>query len=420
MAARDNAPDAGQGAAGTGQVLLVLLVTLVPLVSMAMMQLALPVLAPMITREGGLTPEAVGWITGASGLGSVWFYAANHAVTPVLGPLRSLQVATLLSLAGAVLVLTGSWPAQLAGAVAIGFAYSVTTPAGSQILAAEAPRQHWGKLFSLRQAGVPLGGVIAGTVGAALAVEHGWRAALIGLSAICLVLGIGLLLAPPRYNGKGPRPAWDHTQLFALSNIRRPFDSVRGTPGLPRLLAASMGFAVVQGATVSFFVTYVTAGLGLSLAVAGLLFGVMQASSVAGRVLFGFLADLLGSMRRTLIILALLSFLASMTLAVMSGEWSLPVLLATAVFVGLSVATWNGLYLAEVAVLAKPDRVAEVTAGSTFFVFFTYMVTPPLFGLLALFAGYRSAFVVAGIAALIAAALLLTAGSAPAEQKRDS
>lgn len=409
MTARNGAPDVGQSAAGTGQVLIVLLVTLVPLVSMAMMQLALPVLAPMITKEGGLTPEAVGWIAGASGLGSVWFYAANHAVTPVLGPLRSLQAATVLSIAGAGLVLTGIWPAQLGGAVAIGFAYSITTPAGSQILAAEAPRQHWGKLFSLRQAGVPLGGVIAGTVGASFAVEHGWRAALVGLCVICLVLGIGLLLAPSRYNGSGARPAFDHTQLFAPSNILRPFRSVRGTPGLPRLLAASMGFAVVQGATVSFFVTYVTAGLGLSLAVAGLLFGVMQASSVAGRILFGFLADLLGSMRRTLIILALLSFLATVILAVMSAEWSLPILLVTAVFVGLSVATWNGLYLAEVAVLARPEKVAEVTAGSTFFVFFTYMVTPPLFGLLALFTSYRAAFVVAGIAALTAAALLITA-----------
>ena len=409
MSTRDQAPGVSQTAAGTGQILVVLLVTLVPLVSMAMMQLALPVLAPAITREGGLSPEAVGWLAGASGLGSVWFYAANHAVTPVLGPLRALQAATLLSLAGAVLILTGFWPAQLAGAVAIGFAYSITTPAGSQILAAEAPRQHWGKLFSLRQAGVPLGGVIAGMIGASFAVQHGWRAAVIGLSAICLVLGIGLLLAPPRYNGSGPRPAFDHTQLFAPSNILRPFKSVSGTPGLPRLLAASMGFAVVQGATVSFFVTYLTAGLGLSLAVAGVLFGVMQAASVAGRILFGFLADLLGSMRRTLIILALLSFLATVTLAFMSGGWSLPVLLVTAVFVGLSVATWNGLYLAEVAALARPEKVAEVTAGSTFFVFFTYMVTPPLFGLLAIFAGYRSAFVVAGIAALVAAALLMTA-----------
>ena len=76
-------------------------------------------------------------------------------------------------------------------------------------------------------------------------------------------------------------------------------------------------------------------------------------------------------------------------------------LIVVAVGSGLSVATWNGLWIAEVAALS-PGRVSEATAGATFFLFGTYVVVPPVAGLVIAWFGYRAAF------GMVAACVLLT------------
>src|SRR5690606_13455842 len=113
--------------------------------------------------------------------------------------------------------------------------------------------------------------------------------------------------------------------------------------------------------------------------------------SVAGRVAYGFVADALGSPRPVLCGLAVLSAASALAIASMGSGWSMPGLIAVAIFSGLSVATWNGLFMAEVAGLA-PERAGEASAGATFFVFATYVVTPPAAGLVITWLGYRAAF----------------------------
>jgi MFS family permease len=296
---------------------------------------------------------------------------------------------------------------MLLGAVCLGFAYATATPAGAQILADHTPRAYRGSLFSLRQAGVPLGGVIAGAVGSWLIVVYGWRSAF----AIMAACGVGLcsilLLAPRQYNESRPRHPFRLGRLFHLSNVLIPFRVVAATPGLQRLSAACIGFAAVQGATTAFFVTFMTAGLGFSLTFAGTLYAMLLAASVAGRIVLGFVADWFGSPRPVLSALAVLSVISSLLIAAMSAEWSTPLVFAIVLFVGFSISTWNGLYLAEIAILA-PDSVSEATAATTFFVFSTYMITPPIAGLIISLFGYRAVFLVTACVAVSSAVILFT------------
>ena len=94
--------------------------------------IAAAVLAPLLMESTGRPAEAFGWISGAMGLGAVWFYTANYAITPTLGPVRTLQAGVLIGVAGVMLVLTANWPIVLVGAMMIGFGYATTTPAGSR------------------------------------------------------------------------------------------------------------------------------------------------------------------------------------------------------------------------------------------------------------------------------------------------
>ena len=126
---------------------------------------------------------------------------------------------------------------------------------------------------------------------------------------------------------------------------------------------------------------------------------------MTGRIVLGFVGDWIGSPRPVLVGLAALSAVSALGIALIQSGWSMPALVAIAVFSGLSVATWNGLFTAEVASLA-PERVSEASAGSIFFVFGTYVVTPPLAGLVITWFGYSAAFAMAAVCVAISGVVL--------------
>jgi MFS family permease len=387
-----------------------LLVVMVPQLGLATLQLALPVVAPAMMHTAGMPPEAFGWVSGASGLGSMLFFLANHAITPAIGPLQTLRAGALIAVAGGLLLTSGTFAVLLAGALLIGFGYASTTPAGSQILADHTPKRRWGFLFSLRQAGVPLGGVIAGAIGGPVIDAYGWRPAIAGIAAICATLGLALLLAPRRYNEGALRP-FTALALLDPGNLVRPFRIVHETAALRPIVGACIGFAIIQSTVQAFFVTYLVSALGLGLALAGWLFAIQQAASVAGRIVLGLVADRIGSPHAVLRLLALLTTASVLVLVGLAPGWTAPALVAMSAFVGFSIATWNGLYLAMIAMLVAPEKVSEATAGCTFFVFTTYMLAPVAAGLLIAAHGYRTAYATAAAAGLLAAAILFRAPS---------
>lgn len=366
-----------------------------PLMVLALLQVGLPVLAPSLMSAAGRKPVDFGWLSGAMGLGSVWLYIANAAFTTALGPVRACQVAAGIAMAGIALVLSGYFPLMIPGALLIGFGYAAVTPAGSQILADHTPRRSRATLFSIRQAAVPLGGALAGAVGSWIAVRYGWQAALGSVGVICLVLIPALGFAPRILNEARPRPRFTIGGLFRISNLAHPFRIIGETPGLVRMSLACIGFATVQGTVNAYFVIYMTTALGLSLTFAGALFATMQAVSFLGRMGLGFVADRVGSVRAVLRCLAVMSALSAVLLIYFSANWPVWQFYAALIFMGLSVATWNGLYLAEIATMV-PDNVGEATAAVTLFVFATYMVMPPLMSIVISYAGFGTAFLIAG------------------------
>lgn len=378
----------------------------VTLIGSSTAMMSLSVIAPLLMLAAGMPPEAFGWVSGAAGLGSVWMYMANTAFTVPLGPVKALIWAAGITLTGIGLVATAFYPLIVVGALLIGFGYATSTPAGSQILADNTPARLRSRIFSLRQAGVPFGGVVAGVAGSWIAAQHGWRTALVAIAALLIVTSIPLVIAPRRFNETRPLSQFRLRNLFAVSNLREPFRALATIPGLKLIALASIGFATVQGVTNAFFVTFMAAGLGYSFKLAGAIYAANQVASVAGRIGYGFVADWVGSPRPVLCVLAFTSSLSALLIASTGADWSTPALFAMAIASGLSIATWNGLYMAEVASLA-PDAVSQATAGATFFLFGTYVVIPPLAGAAILYFGYRFAFTAVAVCVAITGVVLL-------------
>lgn len=367
----------------------------------------LPALAPQLVTAAHIAPTDYGILAGAVGLGSVLFYLVNNAVTPVLGPLGTLRLGVIIAIAGLALLLTGQWPIMIAGGLLIGIAYATSTPAGSQILADFTPRTVWGTMFSFRQASVPVGGIIAGLIAATSIAPDGWHSALMYCLFIVACLGLVLLATPQRFNTAHPLVPFSLHAFVAPSNITRPFRDLITVKGMASLVAAGCGLCVVHGAVTSFLVLYLTSGLGIASRTAALLFVVVQAVAIFGRIFFGAVADRLRSPLQVLRFLAPLSALSAVMLASFDTTWAIEAQLAAAVTIGLTVGTWNGLYLSEIARLAPQANVGNITASAAVFSFLAYAITPPLFGVLVTSFGWRKGFAMIATAAL-ASGIILT------------
>jgi len=135
---------------------------------------------------------------------------------------------------------------------------------------------------------------------------------------------------------------------------------------------------------------------------------VMQVTGVPGRVGLGFLADRLGSGRGVLIGVAIASAATSTLLAVTSPSWPTWSLVLLSGAAGISVSSWNGLQVAEIARHAPAHRISEAASGATLLIFAGYVLGPSAFAaLVALTGRFDLAFLVAGVATLLAVAGLL-------------
>lgn len=339
---------------------------------------AVPVVAPLMTAELGLRPEMVGNFSSLNTLGAILFLLFGTPLVARFGPLRMLQGGALL---GSLALLTAAagivWMLPLA-ALLMGIGYGPTGPAGSRILQATAPPRHRVLIFSIKQAGAPAGGALAGLIAAPVAAIYGWQIAL--LTGIVLALGCAMLIQPLRPQLDQERdPQRPLREAFSLKRLAAPITVLRLHPVLPPLTLQAFAFAALQGSLFSFTVTWLVEAKGFSLTAAGSLFAAMQVAGVVGRLGLGWAADRLGDATRSLAIHGL--FAAGLSLAwVLYGPQAHGALaLLLAVGAGFTAASWNGIFLAEVARVAPPDRVAEASSGAIMLCFLGYLTAPTAF-----------------------------------------
>ncbi len=366
---------------------------------------SLPIIAPLLTAGAGLAPERVGNLSSLNSVGTVLFLLFGGPVLARLGPVRMLQIGALMAVAGLLVAATGWWPVLVVAATVMGIGYGPSPPAGSRILAATAPPEHRTLIFSIKQAGAPAGGAFAGLILAPAASAWGWPAAL--MVAVAIGLCAALIISPARdrldVEKEADRPIGLRV-LFNPRNVVAPFLMLRARPALLSVTALAFSFAIVQGSLFSFSVTYLVTARHLPLTTAGLVYSCMQFAGVFARIFLGWLADRTGRPAHNLTAQAFIAaalVLAYGSLADMPPVWVAALLSAAT---GFFAASWNGIYMAEVARLSPPDRVTEATASSVTVTFLGYVSGPSIFSVLVtLTGGYHVPFrFIAGQLALMA------------------
>jgi len=157
--------------------------------------------------------------------------------------------------------------------------------------------------------GIGVGMLVIPMVANWLISNHGWRTSYIIVGIIALVLTI----LPAQFLRRNPRRgrelAYGDTKLAAGDSYSKQGFSLREaarTREFWLLVMATLCFTLAEGTIMVHIVPHAI-GLGISSASAALIIAVIGAISIAGRVLMGSTADIIGNKRAWLICLALVT-----------------------------------------------------------------------------------------------------------------
>jgi MFS family permease len=323
------------------------------------------------------------------------------------GVIRTCQAALLaaglgLGLAGALPV----WWMVIASAMLIGIGMGPLNPASSRILARHSPPRWQPFVFSVKQTGTPMGGMLAGLLLPPLMALYDWRIAIITIAALPLLTLLGIQFIRNDLDDDR-NPAY----RISLASIADSLRVVVTSKPLVTLAAAGYFYTFTQMAILSFMVIYLEQANGLSTEFAGSIFAIIHAAAIPSRMFWGAIA---GRFVRSWVLLGQIGIIMSCSVIAMSfftPAWPFWLTALVAVMLGASTNGVLGLLLSEFARLAPPGKAGEVAGGGQFFLFFGIVSGPPAFGAMVEYGGgYTNAFYLIAATALIAGLyLLLTA-----------
>ena len=371
------------------------------MVSMAL--LTLPAMAPAVARALAVPSTLVGAYVALCYFAAMLSSLVGGTLVRRLGAIRVSQLGLGLCAVGLALCALPWLPAVALGALCIGAGYGPITPASSHLLALTTPAHRMSLVFSIKQTGVPAGGMLAGALVPGLSLWLGWQGTLLAVAGVCALCAA--LAQPLRAALDADRqPA----QPLALQALFKPIGMVLGQPSLRALAACSFLFSAVQVSTTAYMVTYLNESLGMTLLAAGAALSVSQLAGVVGRIAWGAVADRGLGPRNTLMLLATLMMAGSVLTALLQPQWPTLLIWATVALLGASAIGWNGVYLATVARQAPPGQAGVATGGTLLFTFMGVVCGSPAFGALAGASGsYRIAFAALALPAALALGLLV-------------
>ncbi len=371
------------------------------MVSMAL--LTLPVMAPVIAQDFQVSPALVGVYVAITYAGAMVASLTGGAAVKRLGAIRISQVGLMLCALG-LLLCTLPWIGTVAlGAVCIGLGYGPITPASSHLLARTTPKHQMSLVFSLKQTGVPLGSLLAGAIVPTLLLGLPWQVCMAVVAGVC----VGCAAISQILRDKLDEDRQPYLTTQGVSWIQ-PIRLVLAHRALASMAACSFMFSMVQLSLTTYLVTFLHDDLAYGLVAAGLALSVTQFGGMAGRILWGYVADRWLGASRMLLILAAMMALGALATTTLSHDTPKSVVIALLLAFGASAIGWNGVYLAEVAKRAPEGMASVATGGTLVFTFFGVVVGPPVFGALsALFGTYRAGFTALVVVACVCGCVLI-------------
>ena len=333
-----------------------------------------PTLAPDIVRDLEVDGHLIGYFVSTIYGLSMFSALFSPDFIQKFGGVRVAQFTMLCAILMLMIAGIGSLGAMAICAVVIAVGYGTIAPISTHLLMPRTNPKTLNLVFSIRQIGVPLGGVLAALILPGLAQKIGWQHAFwVQVLPILLVIFILQMY----------RKDWDvdrkpSHQLFK-AEFWRPFYLLRDSPLLRRLSLTCFFYAGVQLCFIGFMALHLTERAGVDLVMAGQVLAVYQISGVATRPLWGWVADKFISSVRLLGILGLLMAVAALAAGQISEDWSIWLILFIASLAGSTASGFTGIGYAAFAAYGGEYRTEATALGASTMALGVLML-PTMFG----------------------------------------
>jgi MFS family permease len=350
--------------------------------------------APLIRLSFNLTEVEVGAIASCMYFGAAASSISAGRLTDSLGagPVLAMSMLALV-VGGAVSAVAPNALLFFAGLLVAGLGYGAVNPPTNVLADPSNPRRR-ALSMSIKQSGIPLGGIVAGLVVPLVAVATHWRWSLLIPIAACAALALVSARLP-----RGSAAPPDDGPAHPLAAIRLPHAFIYGF-----LLAG------IQVAIFVFLAVYLVDDRGFRADEAGAALALLLLGGLVGRPTWGWVSDWLHHDRvRVLQAAGVLSAAFMVLLPFAGGPLIYPVLFG----IGLCAVGWNGVFLAMVNEAVPPALIGSTSGVSFLLVNLGAVVVPPLVGLLvALGTGWSFPWFACAAVTLVSIAIL-QAGRTP-------
>ena len=338
---------------------LILLVTIAVQVLATFTTLSLAAIAPDVASGIGVSPELVGFQVSLIYLGAAVMSTVAGFQLRRWGPIRVSQASLIFCTVGAALAIVPSVPVIALGSLIIGFGYGMTNPAASELLLRLMPPERRNLIFSIKQTGVPIGGVLAGLTAPTISQSFGWQWAPAVAAISCFVL---VLLMQPM------RATWDAERDPTARFSERPFDAMTIVWAVAAAaLAVGQRLLLCRGSTFASHVCGDTAGHRCRFRLDRSGRGTRCSSSSRRRRAGcpGLVADRIGKGLIVLVIMGAASITGALLVMAVSEAWGTFAIFALFTLFGVNALGWTGVYQVEAARYAPQGKLGTVIGGIT-------------------------------------------------------
>ena len=168
--------------------------------------LVLPNMAPVVAQALDIDPHLIGYYTGVVYLFSSLGQVSCGGFILRYGAVRMSQISLFFMGAALTTGYFGELLVFVVSAALIGLASSVSTPASSHLLARYSPPKYAPLIFSVKQTGVPVGGLMAGIMVPFLLSWLGWKGVFVASGGSSTALTSTSIPSPLRSKSNLPPP----------------------------------------------------------------------------------------------------------------------------------------------------------------------------------------------------------------------
>ncbi|WP_135305189.1 MFS transporter [Haloarcula amylovorans] len=352
---------------------------------------------PFFRDVFGLSRFAVGLVITGLTLGYAVFLLPLGAATDLYGEHWVLSLG-LLGLATGVLLVAGapSYALLLGAVFVLGSTYGTAIPGTNKAVFDTIDPRRQNTAIGIKQVGVTAGSGISALLVTGLADAISWQAGFLvaGFLAILVAIAFFLLYDGGGDGGTGTFP--DFRRLLSNAPYRA-------------LTAAGFFLGAALFTTTGYTILYIEESVGATVVFGGFVFALVQLFGSAGRVITGWIADVLPGdpqVRITTILIA--QTLASAALFVVVATTTTPFASAVAFSaLGFFVLGYTGVYYSCMATIVPADEMGGATAGGQLALITGALVAPPIFGHLADVFGYRVSWLFLAVGSVVAGVLLV-------------